>query len=60
MTEELAQSLVPAIAGGVAMLSLTVRLRLLRPPERTWRCGACGRIVRRGSVCPCASPDDRR
>jgi hypothetical protein len=54
---EIAGSLAPAIAAGVTMLSLTVRLKVLRLPERTWRCGACRRIVRRGSICRCARPD---
>jgi hypothetical protein len=44
---------------GVALVMLVVgvRLNLLTLPEVTRRCGACGRITRRGSVCRCARPD---
>lgn len=54
MTGGLEQDLGATIAIGVLMLALTVRLKLLRLPDLTSRCGACGRIVRRGTVCPCA------
>jgi hypothetical protein len=41
---------------GVAMLALGIRLDLLSLPEIASRCGACRRLVRRGSVCPCSRP----
>lgn len=45
---------------GVAlvMLLVGVRLNVLSLPEVIRRCGACGRLVRRGTVCRCARPDD--
>lgn len=44
---------------GVALVMLLfgVRLNLLTLPQVTRRCGACGRITRRSSVCRCARPD---
>jgi hypothetical protein len=58
MTGGQEQGLVSAIAIGVTMLALTIRLRLLRLPELTTRCGACRRRVRRGTACPCARARD--
>ena len=43
---------------GLVMLLVGVRLNLLSLPEITTRCGACGRLLRRGSVCPCARRED--
>jgi hypothetical protein len=42
----------------LAMLVLGVKLNVLSLPEMaTRRCGACGRLLRRRSVCPCARCD---
>jgi hypothetical protein len=43
-----------ALAFGGAMLSLGINLGMLAKPGLWHRCGACGRIVRRGRVCPCS------
>ena len=43
----------PTVAAAVVMLFLGMRTRLLSPPELKLRCGACGRLVRRGRTCPC-------
>jgi hypothetical protein len=43
---------------GLVMLLVGVRLNMLSLPEITSRCGACGRLLRRGAVCPCARLDD--
>lgn len=37
-----------------AMLVLASRKKLLDPRPRETRCGSCRRLVRRGTVCPCA------
>jgi hypothetical protein len=37
-----------------AMLSLGMNLGMLAKPTLWTRCGACGRVVRRGRVCPCS------
>ena len=43
---------------GLAMLVLGAKLNVLSLPElATRRCGACGRLLRRRSVCPCARCD---
>jgi hypothetical protein len=42
---------------GLVMLLVGVRLNMLSP-EIVTRCGACGRRLRRGSVCPCARLED--
>jgi hypothetical protein len=49
--------LVWLVAGVVAlaMLQLGVDLKLLSV-NAVRRCGACGRLVRRGRVCRCADP----
>jgi hypothetical protein len=43
---------------GLVMLLVGVRLNMLSLPEIVTRCGACGRLLRRGSVCPCARIED--
>lgn len=47
-------SWLPAVAASAVMLGLGMRMRLLTPPQLRMRCGACRRLVRRGTVCPCA------
>ena len=43
---------------GLAMLVLGVKLNVLSLPEiATRRCAACGRLLCRRSVCPCARCD---
>jgi hypothetical protein len=43
---------------GLAMLVLGVKLNVLSLPAiATRRCGACGRLLRRRSVCRCARCD---
>lgn len=45
-----------SIAGGlaVAMLLLGTKTRMLELRDRQARCPSCRRLVRRGTVCPCA------
>ena len=45
-----------SIAGGlaVAMLTLGSRAKMLELRESVSRCPSCRRLVRRGTVCPCA------
>lgn len=43
----------PALATSVVMLFLGMRMRVLTPPQIRMRCGACRRLVRRGTICPC-------
>jgi hypothetical protein len=43
-----------ALGFGAAMLSLGMNLGMLAKPRLWTRCGACGRVVRRGRVCPCS------
>jgi hypothetical protein len=38
-----------------AMLSLGINLGMLARPNLWGRCGACGRVVRRGRICPCST-----
>jgi len=45
-----------AVAG--AMVSFGMELGMLSRPRLTTRCGACGRLVRRGRVCPCSERDE--
>jgi hypothetical protein len=46
-----------ALATGVVMIALAVKTDLVSFRSRRSRCGACGRLFRRGTTCPCA--DDR-
>jgi hypothetical protein len=55
MTNQLVSWLAP-LGVAAAMVVLGMHLGLLAKPEITSRCGACGRIVRRGRVCPCSRP----
>jgi len=41
-----------AVAG--AMVSFGMELGMLSRPRLRTRCGACGRLVWRGRVCPCS------
>jgi len=43
-----------ALVVAVGMLVLGVRLNMLSLPEWKSRCGACGRLHRRGTTCPCS------
>jgi hypothetical protein len=43
----------------LAMLQLGVGTKMLSLPRTVWRCGACGRLVRRGRVCRCADRGSR-
>jgi hypothetical protein len=45
-----------SIAGGltVAMLILGTKTKMLELRERERRCPSCRRLVRHGTVCPCA------
>lgn len=43
----------------LAMLQLGVGTNMLSLPRTVWRCGACGRLVRRGRVCRCADRASR-
>jgi hypothetical protein len=47
-----------ALLVGLAMLIVGVRLNLLSMHDVVSRCGACGRLRRRGTLCPCTRPDD--
>lgn len=48
---------VVAIAALLLMLQLGVETKQLwLPSVSRRRCGACGRLVRRGRVCPCSDP----
>jgi hypothetical protein len=42
------------LAVGGVMLALGRDLGVLSRPQLPSRCGACGRLVRRGRVCACA------
>jgi hypothetical protein len=44
-----------AVAG--AMVAFGMELGQLARPRLHTRCGACGRLVRRGKVCPCSRTD---
>jgi hypothetical protein len=46
-----------ALGFAAAMVSLGMNLGLLSKPRLTSRCGACGRLVRRGRLCECARTD---
>jgi hypothetical protein len=46
-----------ALAVAAAMLSFGMELGMLSRPRPRSRCGACGRLVRRGDVCPCSKTD---
>lgn len=49
-----------AVVAALAMIQLGVRTSLLSLPNvARRRCGACGRLVRRGRICRCADPDAR-
>jgi hypothetical protein len=50
----LAMSLVAGVVA-LAMLQLGIELKLISV-NAVRRCGACGRLVRRGRVCRCAEP----
>jgi hypothetical protein len=43
----------------LAMLQLGVGTGMLSLPRTVRRCGACGRLVRRGRVCGCADRASR-
>jgi hypothetical protein len=45
-----------SIAGGlaVAMLMLGAKTKMLELRDHRMRCPSCRRLVRRGTVCPCA------
>ena len=43
---------------GLAMLVIGVRVNLLSMQEIVSRCGACGKLRRRDTVCSCTRPDD--
>jgi hypothetical protein len=45
-----------SIAGGlaVAMLMLGAKTKMIELRDRQIRCPSCRRLVRRGTVCPCA------
>jgi hypothetical protein len=45
-----------ALGFAAAMLSLGMNLGVLAKPNLVSRCGACGRLFRRGRVCPCSRP----
>ena len=53
MTAQFAPLVVTLAIGGV-MLALGRELGMLSRPNLPSRCGACGRLVRRGRLCPCA------
>jgi hypothetical protein len=55
MTGHLSAWLV-ALTFAAVMLSLGMNLGMLAKPTILNRCGACGRLVRRGRVCPCSRP----
>jgi hypothetical protein len=44
-----------AVAG--AMVSFGMEVGMLARPQLRTRCGACGRLVWRGRVCPCSRHD---
>jgi hypothetical protein len=44
-----------AFAG--AMVAVGMQVGMLARPKLRSRCGACGRLVRRGTVCPCSKND---
>jgi hypothetical protein len=46
-----------ALAAAGAMVSFGMELGMLSRPKLRTRCGACGRLVRRGRVCPCSKND---
>ena len=47
-----------ALGIGGAMVSLGINVGMLAKPSLWHRCGACGRIVRRGRICPCSRHTD--
>jgi hypothetical protein len=44
-----------AVAG--VMVAFGMELGQLARPRLHTKCGACGRLVRRGTVCPCSRTD---
>ena len=46
-----------ALAAAGAMVSFGMELGMLSKPTLRTRCGACGRLVWRGRVCPCSKND---
>jgi hypothetical protein len=45
------------LAAGGAMVAFGMNLGQLARPRMHTKCGACGRQVRKGTVCPCSKTD---
>jgi hypothetical protein len=46
------------LASAGVMLSYGIQAGMLTRPRLPRRCGACGRLVRPGAVCPCSQEND--
>ncbi len=58
MTIDVLSAWLVTLAIGAAMVSLGMNLGMLAKPSLWGRCGACGRRVRCGRVCPCSRRGD--